>query len=80
MDLLVESETYPIKAEGLRADFARDDQVPYLDIAVTVDREKREACVLVLNRDLESERELVLNWRDPTPSACWPAKRSRART
>ncbi len=67
VDLLVESETYPIKAEGLRADFARDDQVPYLDVAVTVDREKREACVLVLNRDLESERELVLNWRDPTP-------------
>jgi alpha-N-arabinofuranosidase len=67
VDLLVESETYPIKAEGLRADFARDDQVPYLDVAVTVDREKGEACVLVLNRDLESERELVLNWRDPTP-------------
>jgi alpha-N-arabinofuranosidase len=67
VELLVESETYPIKAEGLRADFARDDQVPYLDVAVTVDREKREACVLVLNRDLESERDLVLNWRDPTP-------------
>jgi alpha-N-arabinofuranosidase len=67
VDLLVESETYPIKAEGLRPDFARDDQVPYLDVAVTVDRERREACVLVLNRDLESERELVLNWRDPTP-------------
>jgi alpha-N-arabinofuranosidase len=67
VDLLVESETYPIKAEGLRPDFARDDQVPYLDVAVTVDREKREACVLVLNRDLESERELVLQWRDPSP-------------
>jgi alpha-N-arabinofuranosidase len=67
IDLLVESETYPIKAEGLRPDFARDDQVPYLDVALTVDRERREACVLVLNRDLESERELVLNWRDPTP-------------
>jgi alpha-N-arabinofuranosidase len=67
VDLLVESETYPIKAEGLRPDFARDDQVPYLDLAVTVDREEREACVLVLNRDLESERELALQWRDPTP-------------
>jgi alpha-N-arabinofuranosidase len=68
VDLLVESETYPIKAEGLRPDFARDDQVPYLDVAVTVDRERGEACVLVLNRDLESERELVLNWRGPTPA------------
>jgi alpha-N-arabinofuranosidase len=67
VDLLVESETYPIKAEGLRPDFARDDQVPYIDLAVTIDREKREACVLVLNRDLESERELAIQWRDPTP-------------
>jgi alpha-N-arabinofuranosidase len=67
VELLVESEMYPIKAEGLRPDFARDDQVPYVDLAVTVDREKREACVLVLNRDLEGEREVVLNWRDPTP-------------
>ena len=26
------------------------------------------ACVLMLNRDLESERELVLDWRDMTPT------------
>ena len=35
LDLQVESETYPIKAEGLRPDFARDDQVPFLDVAAT---------------------------------------------
>ena len=29
LDLQVESETYPIEAEGLRPDFARDDQVPF---------------------------------------------------
>ena len=68
MDLQVESETYPIHAAGLRPDFARDDHVPYLDVAVTVDAAANEACVFVLNRDLESERELVLNWRNPTPS------------
>ena len=79
VDLLVESETYPIKAEGLRADFARDDQVPYLDVAVTVDREKREACVLVLNRDLEAERELVLNWRDPTPQRVLAGRNAHGR-
>ena len=67
LDIEVASETYPIRAEGLRPDFARDAEVPYLDVAITVDREKSEACVLVLNRDLESERELVLDWRDPTP-------------
>lgn len=68
LDLLVESETYPIRAEGLRPDFARDDQVPFLDVTATVDAERSEACVLVLNRDLQSERELVLDWRDPTPT------------
>ena len=67
LDLAVASETYPIRAEGLRPDFARDDQVPYLDVAVTVDTEHGDACVLVLNRDLESERELVLDWQDPVP-------------
>ena len=68
LDLEVSSETYPIRAEGLRADFARDDQVPYLDVAVTVDAEKHEACVFVLNRDLDAQRELVLDWRSPTPT------------
>lgn len=67
LDLQVASETYPIRGEGLRPDFARDDDVPYLDVVVTVDAERGEACVLVLNRDLESERELVLDWRDPMP-------------
>jgi alpha-N-arabinofuranosidase len=68
LDLLVESETYPIVAAGLRADFARDDQIPFVDIAATIDPQNGEACALMLNRDLESERELVLEWRDPTPA------------
>lgn len=68
LDLIVESETYPIRAEGLRADFARDDEVPFLDVVATIDAPKNEACVLMLNRDLESERELVLDWRSPTPT------------
>ena len=80
VDLLVESETYPIKAEGLRPDFARDDQVPYLDVAVTVDRENSEACVLVLNRDLESERRAGAQLAGPDARACWPPKRSPVAT
>jgi alpha-N-arabinofuranosidase len=68
LDLSVESEMYPIAAAGLRADFARDDQVPFIDVAVTVDQQNGQACVLMLNRDLESARELVLDWRDPTPA------------
>jgi alpha-N-arabinofuranosidase len=68
LDVPVESETYPITAAGLRPDFARDDQVPFVDVVVTVDPQNKQACVLMLNRDLESERELVLEWRDPTPA------------
>jgi alpha-N-arabinofuranosidase len=68
LDLSVEGETYAIAAAGLRADFARDDQVPFIDVAVTIDQKNGQACVLMLNRDLESPRELVLDWRDPTPS------------
>jgi alpha-L-arabinofuranosidase len=68
LDLPVESETYPITAKGLREDFARDDQVPFLDVAATIDPQGRQAAVFVLNRDLDNERELVLEWRDPTPT------------
>ena len=68
LDLKVESETYPIAAEGLRPDFARDDQVPFVDVTVTLDPQDGHACVLMLNRDTESERELTLEWRDPTPT------------
>jgi alpha-N-arabinofuranosidase len=68
LDLQVESETYPIVADGLRADFARNDQVPFLDVSATFDPQNGQACVLVLNRDLEAERELTLEWRDPTPT------------
>jgi alpha-N-arabinofuranosidase len=68
IDLSVESETYPISAKGLRSDFARDDQVPFLDVAATVDAKAGQAAVFVLNRDLDNERELVLDWREPTPT------------
>ena len=41
--------------------------VPYLDVAVTVDEAAGRASVFVLNRDLRGERELVLDWEDPEP-------------
>ena len=59
---------YPIEARGLRRDVARDDQVPFVEVVATSDPGKGEACVLMLNRDLESERELVLEWRGATPA------------
>jgi alpha-N-arabinofuranosidase len=68
LDLRVESETYAISAAGLQPDFARDDQVPFVDVVATLDPQDGHACALMLNRDLDGERELVLEWRDVTPT------------
>jgi alpha-N-arabinofuranosidase len=68
LDLRVESETYPITAAGLQADFARNDQVPFVDVVATLDSQNGQACVLMLNRDLDGEREIALEWRDITPT------------
>lgn len=68
LDLVVESETYPIRAEGLRADFARDDQVPYLDVAATLDPASGDVTLLMLNRDLQAEREFEVRWLAPRPT------------
>jgi alpha-L-arabinofuranosidase len=68
LDLRVESETYPIRAQGLRPDVARDDQVPYLDVTATLDPRNGQLCLLMLNRDLQSERELTLDCRGLTPT------------
>jgi alpha-N-arabinofuranosidase len=68
LDLQVASDTYEIKAQGLRADFARDEHVPFVDIVATLDSECNEAALFMLNRDLHGERELVLEWQSPTPS------------
>ena len=42
--------------------------MPFVDVAATLDPGNRQACVLMLNRDLEAERELVLEWQDPIPA------------
>jgi alpha-N-arabinofuranosidase len=68
LDLQVESDTYPIVADGLQADVARNDDVPFVDVVATINPQNGQACVLMLNRDLETERELVVEWRDPTPT------------
>jgi alpha-N-arabinofuranosidase len=68
LDLQVESETYPITAAGLQADFARNDQVPFVDLVATLDSQQGQAALLMLNRDLEAEREIALEWRDITPT------------
>jgi alpha-L-arabinofuranosidase len=68
LDPLVQSDTYPIRPEGLRPDFARDDRVPYVDLAATYDPQNAQLCLFMLNRDLEGERELLVDYRDLTPT------------
>ncbi len=67
LDLRVESDTYPITAAGLQADFARTAEVPFLDVVATLDEPAHQAAVLVLNRDLTNERELSVEWGDVVP-------------
>ena len=68
LDLQVECETYPVHAAGLRFDFAREAEVPYLDVVATYDAKEKRVAVFALNRDLTSERELALNFEDIAPS------------
>ena len=68
LDLQVESETYPIRAQGLRADFARNEEVPFLDVVATHDPRNGQVALFMLNRDTTRERDLTITWQSPTPS------------
>ena len=68
LDVRVEAETYPITGAGLQADFARNDQVPFVDVVATADPGSGQAALLMLNRDVEGEREVVIEWAGLTPT------------
>jgi alpha-N-arabinofuranosidase len=68
LDARVESETYSINAAGLQADFAGDGNVPFVDLVATLDEPAGQAAVLMLNRDLEGERDVVLEWQGIVPT------------
>ena len=69
LDLRVESETYPIKrrraAGRLRAQRRRAVRRPRRDAST---KPAGQAAVLMLNRDLDGEREVVLEWEDIVPT------------
>jgi alpha-N-arabinofuranosidase len=67
LDLRVESETYPISPAGLQADFARAGNVPFIDVLATLDEPAGQAALFVLNRDVDAERELTVEWGDVVP-------------
>jgi alpha-N-arabinofuranosidase len=60
LNLLVESPTYEVSGMG---------QVPYLDVAGTMDPENGKISVFVLNRDLSKAHSVEINWQDK-----WPAR------
>jgi alpha-N-arabinofuranosidase len=68
LDLHLQSETYAVRAAGLRGTYARDMDVPFVDAVATYDAAKKQVAVFALNRDLANERELALSFEDVTPS------------
>jgi alpha-N-arabinofuranosidase len=74
LDLQIEGETYPISAAGIRGSYARDGQVPFVDVVATYDAAKKQVAVFALNRDLSNERELALNFEDITPASVLAAE------
>ncbi len=58
LDLATESEAYEVEGMG---------QVPYLDVAGTVDTEGQTVSLFILNRDLEKAREVEVVWRETPP-------------
>ncbi len=54
LEPLIECETYEAAEAGT---------APYVDIAATWDESARQAALFILNRDLDAERELRLEWR-----------------
>jgi alpha-N-arabinofuranosidase len=59
LNLVVESATYEVKDMG---------QVPYLDVAGTIEPETGKVSVFVLNRDLAKAHTVELNWQDKAPA------------
>ena len=68
LDLQVDSETYQIKAQGLRSDFARNQDVPFLDAVATHNPQNGQIAIFMLNRDTTRERDITINFQSPTPS------------
>jgi alpha-L-arabinofuranosidase len=56
----------PIEAAGLSA--PGFGEVPYLDVVVTHDAAKGMATLLVMNRDIQNEQELEIDWHDLSPT------------
>jgi alpha-L-arabinofuranosidase len=59
LNLLIESPTYEVAGMG---------QVPYLDVAGTINNEDGKVSLFVLNRDLSKAHAIEVNWEDNAPA------------
>ena len=58
LNLQVESPTYEVSNLG---------QVPYVDVAGTMNPQDGKVAIFLLNRDLSKSRVVEINWQDKTP-------------
>jgi len=58
LSLLVESPAYEVSGMG---------QVPYLDVAGTINPEDGKVSLFILNRDLSKAHSVEVNWQDKAP-------------
>ena len=58
LDLVVESESYEVPEIG---------KVPFIDVAATFEPETGATALLLLNRDMNKDRELEIIWRQDAP-------------
>ena len=68
LDLRVESETYPSELPDCRPTSPATRTFHLSTSLRRTTRRTRQACVLMLNRDLDAEREVVLEWESVTPT------------
>jgi alpha-L-arabinofuranosidase len=59
LNVLVESPTYEVSGMG---------QVPYLDVAATLNPEAGKVSMFILNRDLNKAHPVEINWQDWVPN------------
>jgi alpha-L-arabinofuranosidase len=59
LNVLVESPTYEVSGMG---------QVPYLDVAATLNPEAGTVSMFILNRDLNKAHPVEINWQDWVPN------------
>ena len=68
LDLVPQSDTYEVTAFTRRGNRAGEKiTVPYLDLAGTIDAQSNSVSLFILNRDLETARDLTVSWHEVVP-------------